>query len=400
MATFLKNPPDFARHNEEVRRVKAAYDAGIPIRVPMVIAGSITNYFANPELNTRGYSFRDYFEDPGVQIQAQLEFQDYQRHHWVCDRPMGLPEEGWALSVDFQNSYDASWCGCELVYMDGYLPDTLPMLHARKEKLYDLPETLPCDGGLIGRGIAFREEMKDYCLRHTYKDCPILPPAWFVGEGTDGVLDLAYKLRGAENILLDMYEDENYYHDLMEYLTRNLIRRMQALRERRWAEEPQSTDCGQMRSGDFGIADDAIALISHEAYMAYVYPYHRRIVDAFSDGSGITMHICGANMQHFEGLVKHLGVKGFDTGFPIDFGRMRELVGPDVAIQGGPTVMLVKDGTAEEIEAEVRRILSTGVTAGGKFVMIAANNLAPLTPAENIAAMYEAVKRYGRYACD
>ena len=397
MATFLKNLPDIARHNEEVRRVWEAYHSGKPIRVPLSITGSITNYFTNPELNVRRFTFRDYFENPEVQIQAQLEYQDYQRHHWLCDRPMGIPENGWQLTVDFQNSYDATWCGCELIYPEGCVPDTLTILSEHKEKLYDLPDPLPMDGGLIGRGIAFREAMKDYCANHTYKGRPILPPKGFLGEGNDGPFDLAYKLRGAENLLIDMYEDEKYFHDLMDYLTRNLIRRMEALRERRWAEYPDSEDYGQMRCANFGFADDAIALISHSTYMEYVYPYHRRIIDDFSDGNGISMHLCGANMQHFEGLVKHLNVKSFDTGFPIDFGKMRDLVGPDIAINGGPTVMLIKDGTAEAIEGEVRRILGTNVTHGGKFVMIAANNLAPLTPVENIAAMYEAVKKFGKY---
>ena len=397
MGTFLKNPPDFSRHNEETRRVWAAFEAGKPVRVPVSITGSITNYIHNPDLNVRGYRFRDYFEDPHVQITAQLEYQDYKRHNWLCDQPMGLPEGGWEIFVDFQNCYDASWFGCELVYMDGYLPDTLPILAERKEKLYDLPESLPLEGGLIGRGITFREAMKAYCANHTYKDRPILPPKKYLGEKNDGVLDLAYKLRGAENILIDMYDDEYYYHDLMEYITRNLIRRMKALRERRWAEYPQPDVFKQKEKAYFSLADDAITMISNEAYMEFVYPYHKRIVDEFSDGSVVSMHLCGANMQHFGGLAKHLRVKGFDTGFPVDFGKLRDLVGPDVVINGGPTVMCIKAGPAAAIESEVRRILASGITYGGKFVMIAANNLAPQTPVEHIAAMYDAVKKYGGY---
>jgi len=36
------------------------------------------------------------------------------------------------------------------------------------------------------------------------------------------------------------------------------------------------------------------------------------------------------------------------------------------------------------------------VLEGGRFVLIAANNLAPCTPVANIRALYEAGKRYGR----
>ena len=34
---------------------------------------------------------------------------------------------------------------------------------------------------------------------------------------------------------------------------------------------------------------------------------------------------------------------------------------------------------------------------GKRFIMREANNLAPLTPVENIKTMYEAAKIYGRY---
>lgn len=397
MSTFLSRTVDFARHNDEVRALWAARREGKPVRVPLLISGSITNYFANPDLNTRGYTYEQYFTDPLVQIQAQLEYQHYQRHNWLCDREMGLPDGGWQLTVDFQNSYDASWFGCPVTYLGNQLPDTLPLLEHHKEMLYDLPDLLPLDGGLIGRGIEFRDAMRDYCSRHSFMDRPILPPRALLGEGTDGILDLAYKLRGAENVLIDMYEDEEYYADLMDYITRNLIHRMAALRKLRWSEMPDCDDAGRMRAGDFGFADDAMTMISHDAYMKYVYPYHRQLVDAFSDGSALSMHLCGANMHHFEGLAKRLGVTSFDTGFPIDLGRMRQLVGPDVTIQGGPTVMLVKEGSEAAIMAEAKRMLASGVMDGGKFIMIAANNLAPQTPADHVATLYDAVKAYGMY---
>ena len=34
---------------------------------------------------------------------------------------------------------------------------------------------------------------------------------------------------------------------------------------------------------------------------------------------------------------------------------------------------------------------------GGKFVLIAANNMAPCTPLEHTRAFYEAAKEFGRY---
>lgn len=389
MSSYLKQPIDFARHNEEVWQVNEAFAAGKPIRVPVRIAGSITNYFHNPELNVNGYTFEQFFTDPDIQIKAQLAYQYWRRHHLLDDTEKGLPDK-WYLGVDFQNSYDASWIGAPMHYQGLLLPDTLPIFDRHKEKLYDMPRLLPVDNGLIGEGMAFIDYMEEYCKTHTFMDRPIVPPMAYPGEGTDGVLDLAYKLRGAANLLVDMLEDEEYFADLMEWITNNLIHRMQTLRdmhEKRWGNRPKG----------LYFADDAICMISHEMYREYVLPYHRRIVDAFSDGQKITMHICGANMQHYGGLVKELNVGEFDTGFPIDFDRIRDDVGEDVLINGGPTVMCIKDGTPDLIRSEVKRILASRAVRNGHFVMIAANNMAPCTPVENIALMYETVREFGRY---
>ena len=53
--------------------------------------------------------------------------------------------------------------------------------------------------------------------------------------------------------------------------------------------------------------------------------------------------------------------------------------------------------TPAEVKANCREILGSGVTEGGKFILREGNNLAPGTPEENVAAMYEAAKEYGTY---
>jgi len=81
----------------------------------------------------------------------------------------------------------------------------------------------------------------------------------------------------------------------------------------------------------------------------------------------------------------------------VDHGRLRRELGPEVQIGGGPTVMLLKSGPVEAIRAEVRRICGSGVMEGGRFILIAANNMAPETPLEHVTAMYEAAKEFGKY---
>ncbi|MBI2843071.1 MAG: hypothetical protein HYX78_06695 [Armatimonadetes bacterium] len=397
MSSFLTQPIDFDAHNEEVKRVWDAFNSSNPYRVPVEALGSITNYLLNPDLNVHKWSFKDLFEDPDIQIQASLQYQRWQRFNMPQDREMGIPEEGWSFWIDFQNSMDSGWAGCPLHYFDGQVPDTEPLLRDCKERLYDLPWEIPVTNGLVGRGLEFFEYMHEVCPSMEFEGKPVHPPAKIPGEYTDGPLDLAYKLRGADNLCVDMLTDERYFHDLMDYVARNLINRMKRLREIRWARVPDSPDKGIYREANFVFADDAIVLLSTQQYKEFVYPYRRRILDEFSDGRGMYMHLCGDATRHFKSLKETFNVTTFDTGFPVDHGWLRKELGSEVRINGGPTVMLLKDGTPEQIEAEVRRICQSGIMEGGKFVMIAANNLAPCTPVENIVAFYEAANAYGRY---
>jgi len=397
MSFFLNETIDFDRHNEESARVWKAYREGRPERVPVNVYGSIRVYIQNPELNTQHWTFRDIFENADTQMEAQVEYRKWQRFNVLCDQEMGMPRDGWPVAVDFQNSYDAAWFGCPIEYIEGQVPDTRPMLAERKEALYDLPEWVDESRGITPKVKEFYERMLYASGKKEYYGLPLLPPGGQPLEGTDGPLDLAYKLRGADRLLLDMLTDERYYHELMRYITENLIRRIKRMKEYRWGLRPDSPDKGHYKIDGYGFADDAVALISLKHYREFVYPYHKRFFDEFSTGVSAGIHLCGDASRHFRFIHDSLRVSSFDTGFPVDHGALRRQLGPDVNINGGPTIMEIKDGTPESIAARVKQICGSGVMEGGRFVMIAANNIAPLTPVENIKALYEATKLYGRY---
>ena len=132
-------------------------------------------------------------------------------------------------------------------------------------------------------------------------------------------------------------------------------------------------------------------------YQDFILPYHRRLAQEFSDGGKISIHLCGDATHLFKFLKENLNVYSFDTGFPVNFAQLREELGPEVTVYGGPNIMLLKNESAENIKQEVERICTSGIMKGGKFILREGNNLAPCTPIENIKAMYEAGKVFGRY---
>ena len=48
------------------------------------------------------------------------------------------------------------------------------------------------------------------------------------------------------------------------------------------------------------------------------------------------------------------GCYDFKTGFPIDFVKIRQQLGPKVTIHGGPNIMLLRDDSPDEVTAETR----------------------------------------------
>jgi uroporphyrinogen-III decarboxylase len=109
------------------------------------------------------------------------------------------------------------------------------------------------------------------------------------------------------------------------------------------------------------------------------------------------MHLCG-NSSHLFGMIRReLNVTAFDTGFPVDHGKIRRELGPEVEIAGGPPVDLLMNGTPDEVYQRTKAILLSGVKEGGRFTLREGNNLPPSTPMSNLAAMYQAALDHGHY---
>ena len=379
---------DFAKHNDEVRKVWQAFNEGNPTRVPIIFGLNPRFLLLDEKHNPQGVSFQEYSENPDVMLEWQLRLHDFVRHNMIMDAEMGLPSEGWDVGVDFQNYYEAAWFGCEVRYAPGEVPDSVPMLtDERKNLLFDrgIPDPL---GGLMASNLEFAghfQELKEKGFE--YKGKP-LRNIGLSGMGTDGPFTVACNIRGATQICFDIYEDPDYVHRLLDYIVDATIARIQALRRLRNEA---------MKTKAWGFADDSISLLSLAVYREFVLPPHRRLVETFSEGGPNSIHLCGDATRHFKTLRDELNVMNFDTGFPVDFGALRKELGPDVQILGGPSTALLRWGTVAEVRAEVERILKSGIMEGGKFVLREGNNMAPGTPLENIRAVWETGREFGRY---
>lgn len=380
---------DFRAHNAEAREVWEAYHAGTPVRVPVILGLNVRYYLFSPWLNPRGISFASYSEDPDLMLETQLEFQHYVRHNLLSDAEMGMPSEAWpGVHVDLQNYYEAAWFGCPVHYREGQVPDTSPILtDDNKRMLFDAGIPDPFTDGIMAKNARFLEHIGERIRDYTFMGLPVrgVSPS---GLGTDGPFTAAACIRGATEICLDIYEDPDFARELLNFITEATIVRIKAWRERLGHE---------MRPRCWGFADDSIQLLSPETYREFVLPCHKRLVSELAGEGPHSIHLCGDATRHFRTIRDELNVNAFDTGYPVDFAWLRAELGPGVQINGGPTVAFLQRATPGEVRDEVRRILSTGVMEGGRFVLREANNMSPGIPEENVAAMYHAAREYGRY---
>lgn len=387
MSYYLTNI-DFTQHNEEQRQVWEAFWAGKPIRVPVMLGINPRTYLLNPELDRDGVTFEQYSEDPDLMARMQMRSQHYVRHHMLQDAEMGLPKDGWTIYPDFQNYIEAAWFGAPVEYREGQVPDTRPILDAdNKRMLFDHGVPDPFNDGIMAKNWRYYEHMLAHRSKYIFEDVPVahVNPS---GLGTDGPFTIAANLRGATELCTEIYEDPDYVHELLEYITRSAICRIKAFRERLGHEA---------KPKGLGFADDSIELLSVDMYREFVLPYHKMLIAELAGEGPHSVHLCGNVDRHMPTIKDELNVETWDAGFPVDYGGVRKALGPEFRIQTGPTVSLLLHGTPEDVASETRRILESGIMDGGQFIMREANNLSPRTPAENVAAMYEATVKYGRY---
>ena len=173
----------------------------------------------------------------------------------------------------------------------------------------------------------------------------------------------------------------------------NLARIYQAVGDRVTAVFVTGTDFG-MQAGPF---------ISPRTYRELYQPFHRRVNDWVHEHTAwkTFIHSCGSVMALIEDFI----AAGFDVLNPVqcsaahmDPVELKRRFGDRIAFWGGgaDTQRTLPFGTPDEVRREVRkRIRAFG--PGGGFVFNTIHNVQPQVPVENLLAMFETLREYGRY---
>ena len=206
-------------------------------------------------------------------------------------------------------------------------------------------------------------------------------------------------LRGMANLMMDYYlhpDEVHRLHDALCSLYEGLIHR--AARELKPDGFWSSDDLGNQRQ----------LMMKPEHFHEFLKPYYDRVGAACREhGLHFWLHSCGNNTEALPDLVD-AGVQIFhpvqkhtmdEQAVAREFGdRLTFLVGFDVQ-------HLLREGTPDQVRAEVRYLVDTFDRPEGGMCLAAGNGIVGGTPFENIEAFLDEAVAYGtehrvRYGAD
>jgi uroporphyrinogen decarboxylase len=144
-------------------------------------------------------------------------------------------------------------------------------------------------------------------------------------------------------------------------------------------------------------------LINPATYRRLFKEAHRRLFSFIKSKADVKImfHSCGSVYQFIPDLIE----VGVDALNPVqyqtrdmDTAKLKREFGDHLAFWGGgcETQRILPTGTPQEVREEVRRRMAD-LKPGGGFVFCQVHNIQVDVPPENIVALFEAAKEFGRY---
>jgi uroporphyrinogen decarboxylase len=139
-----------------------------------------------------------------------------------------------------------------------------------------------------------------------------------------------------------------------------------------------------------------------ELFRKLFKPRHKKFFDTVRKHTKafILLHSCGSIYSLLSDIID-LGVNAIHpvqvAARDMDSAKLKKEFGDKLTFWGGiDTQRVLPRGTSDEVRAEVKKRLHDFAPGGG-YILAAVHNIQPDVPVENILAMYEAGKEYGKY---
>ena len=138
--------------------------------------------------------------------------------------------------------------------------------------------------------------------------------------------------------------------------------------------------------------------LSPELYKEFFWPTLKEFVLRLREhGMRSEIFFEGRHDPHLETILELPA--GWGTAYfeKTDIRKAKKLLQGHTCIMGGLEAGVVIGSTPAQIDEHVKRLLGDMMPGGGFILCLDVANLPRNTPIENIAAVYEAVEKYGKY---
>jgi MtaA/CmuA family methyltransferase len=339
-----------------IERVQAAIDLRQPDRVPV----DLHNF--QPAAAAMGVSMAQVFQDGELLAEAMLKAWREFGHDMI------LLENGTACN--------AQACGVQVIYRD----DAAPAAHIPVITRLEDVDTL-----------AVPDPYTAFPMCEIIKATKILSKdigdrVWICGRADQGPMDLASQLFGMEPLMLAIATGEkaDLIHRLLDYACEVATRYAFALIE----SGARSTSIGEPVAGP--------DVMSPRHYRKYAQPQEKRMVDDLkAQGIILHNHICGNTIPIINEFIA-TGAQVLEIDHKTDKQKAKDAGRGKTCFLGPINTSVMATGTPQEVEGACREAIAILAPDSG-FILGPGCALPPETPAENIHALVEAAKKYGRY---
>lgn len=287
-----------------------------------------------------------------------------------------------SLGYDAYN-IEAEALGQELTFLEGQAPaanNTLPLISEKKDLLYLKPPVT----GSAGRMPFVLDVYRIY-----REQTGISPALQFCAP-----FSLAVLLRGYTNFMQDLYSDKDFAHNLLNFLTEEVIAPWINVQKEEFPESISAQGADALCS---------LPMVNMEIIQSYSIPYIHRLRELCGVEISVTNwwgESCANNIDEF-----------LELKLKVASGLIR-VQDPDVA-KVGPRVIkafavkhnlvlelglgdvILCQGNKEKIVERIRNYIGQAAE-GGRFILYFCSLNAD-TPPENVRTAVAAVKEYGEY---
>ena len=202
-----------------------------------------------------------------------------------------------------------------------------------------------------------------------------------IGNFDQSPFGLACQLREINRFMVDLLENPEFAHRLLDYCAQAVSRYALAMAE---------AGAHVLNTGDSAASG---SLVGPQIYAEFAFPYEKKVFEAVRArfDTPITLHICGDTSTCIDRMIE-TGATGIEVDHQMGLRRVRQVCRDRVTAIGNvdPIDPLLR-GTPDSIKAACRGCMEA--FAGSKrFILATGCAVSPLTPPANLAAMAEAAR--------